>query len=106
MNLIVQERKATRQNLFQFDNSQFLTSSLHIFSFLHLFFSFFLPSFLFFPLNQNNIPLILSFLHFEVLFLKSGQQRVLYYRIRKKEGFEVLIVGSMKKLGNLAKFWN
>ena len=89
MNLIVQERKATRQNLFQFDNLQSLTSSSHSFPFLHLFFSFSILYSYFSLQIKITFPQSCLFLHFEVLFLKPGQYRVLYCMIRIEEGFEV-----------------
>ena len=79
MNLIVQKRKATRQNLFEFDNLQSLTSYLHSFPFLHLFFSFFILHSCFSLQIKITFPQSCHFLNFEVL----------YYRIRIKEGFEV-----------------
>ena len=85
MNLIVQERKATRQNLFQFEYLQSLTSSLHFFHFLF----FFILHSCFSLQIKITFPQSCPFLHFEVLSLKSGQQRVLYCMIRIKEGFEV-----------------
>ena len=89
MNLIVQERKVIRQNLFQFDNLQSLTSSLNFFPYLHFLFSFFHPSFLSFPSIQNKIPLILSFFAFLSSFPEIWTIRVLYCRIRIEEGCEV-----------------